>query len=190
MADEPQSGPRVVLAFQNYVPPFDAEKVVRRMLRIVPSNYLWGLHSIVLTNVAALSRKERDRRTRGRDKRTTLGEALGYYSPAWTGGPAKITLLLDNFEKRWGRSWLRFSFIRDGLLSELLFHEVGHHIHHLHLPEHEGKENVAEKWSKRLRGKYLRDRHWYLWPIAVPFALIDGLVRDIARLYRRFRAKL
>lgn len=189
MTEEKQHGPQIVVAFQGYTPPFNAEKAIHRMSRTVPPEYLWGLRAIVLTNVDALSRKERDRRTRGRDRTVRLGEVLGYYTPAWKGGSAQITLLLDNLEKRWGRSWLRFSFTRDVLLSELFFHEVGHHIHHLHLPEYEGKENVAEKWSKTLRRKYFRDHYWYLLPIAAPFALIDGLARDIAKLYRRFRAK-
>lgn len=39
MSGETNSGPHIVLAFQDYAPPFDAEKAVRRMLRIVPTNY-------------------------------------------------------------------------------------------------------------------------------------------------------
>jgi hypothetical protein len=33
--------PQIILAFQNYAPPFDAEKTIRRMLRIVLSS-TWG----------------------------------------------------------------------------------------------------------------------------------------------------
>jgi hypothetical protein len=174
--EEKQSGPRIVLAFQNYEPPFDSEKMIRRMLAVVPANYLWGLHSIVLTNVQALSRKSREQKAAGR-RRVALKETLGYYTEAWKGEPARVTLLIDNLEKKWGRNWLRFGLLRDAPLAELLFHEVGHHIHRLHIPEYDGGENVAEKWSKKLWGKYMRSRYWYLVAVISPFM----------RLYRWFK---
>jgi hypothetical protein len=188
MTEANETGPQIVVAFQNYSPPFNAEKAIRRMLRIVPPKYLWGLHAVVLTNVGALSHKEREQRGLGRG-RAPLRESLGYYNQAWKGQPARVTLLVDNLEKRWGRTWLRVGIVRDIALSELLYHELGHHIHRLHVPEYEGKENVAEKWSDRLSKKFLRERLWYLLPLAAPIALIKGLVEDIAGLFRRFRAK-
>jgi hypothetical protein len=189
MAEETKSAPRIVVAFQDYIPPFDAEKTILRMLLTVPPKYLWGLHAIVITNVRSLSRKERDQRTRGRDRRIALGQALGYYTQAWKGEPARITLLLDNLEKQWGRSWLRFGFTRDTILSDLLFHELGHHIHRLHIPEYEGRENVADKWSKKLRGKFLRHQYWYVMPLIYPFVWITRLGKKIAKQFPRTQAK-
>lgn len=125
MAEEKPPGPQIVVAFQNYAPSFNTEKAIRRMLRVVPPTFLAGLHAIVLTNVAALSRKERERKT-------------------------------------WGR--------------------VRHHIHRVHRPKYE-----ADKWSRKLSGKYVRDRYWYLLPVAAPIALVVGLAGDIARLYRKVR---
>jgi len=141
------------------------------MLQIVPTKYLRGLHAVVLTNVDALSRKEREKKGLGRRKKL-LRESLGYYSQAWKGQPARITLLLDNLEKRRGRSWLRFGFTRDILLADLIFHELGHHIHEVHRPEYEGQENVADKWSKKLSGKFLRRRYWYLLPLLLPLGYL------------------
>lgn len=187
MTEETQFGPQIVVAFQNYVPPFDVEKAVNRMLRIVPPKYLWGLHTIVLTNVEALSRTERDRKTWGRHRRVTLSEVRGYYTPEWSGGPAHITILVDNLEERMGK-WRRLAFARDAALAELLFHELGHHIHRVHKPKYEDKEDVADKWSKNLTIKFLRDRYWYLVPIAAPVALFNELTKDIAKLYRRLRS--
>src|SRR5258708_389793 len=57
MAEETQSSPQIVVAFQNYTPPFEAEKAVRRMPRSVRSKSLHGLHTIVLTNADALSQR-------------------------------------------------------------------------------------------------------------------------------------
>jgi hypothetical protein len=184
MAEESQAYPRIVVAFQNYSPPFDAEKTIRGMLRIVPPEYLWGLHSIVLTNVQALSRKERDRKTWGR-RRVTLGEALGYYTPEWRGEPAHITILVDNLEKHWGRKWLRVGLVRDAELSRVLFHELGHHIHQVLKPKYEEKEDVADKWSKKLRGRFLRRRYWYLMPVFLPLGHLRRLGKKIARRFRR-----
>jgi hypothetical protein len=187
MTEDSELKPRVIESFESYSPPFDVTKAVRRMLRDVPPKFLHGLDSIVLTNVAALSRQQRNRRTRGRGQRTTLGESLGYYSEAWKGEPAHITILVDNFEKQWGRSWLRLGLIRDFAFSNLLFHELGHHIHRVHRPKYEGPENIADKWSKKLSGKFMRDRYWYLFPVAVPISLILGISKDIAKLFRRMR---
>jgi hypothetical protein len=185
MKEDTQPKPHIIEAFEGYTPSFDVTRAVRRMLRDVPPKFLHGLTSIVLTNVDALGRQERNRRTRGRGQRTTPGETLGYYSETWKGNPAHITILVDNFEKRWGRSWLRLGLIRDFAFSKLLFHELGHHIHRVHRPKHEGPENVADKWSKRLSGKYVRDRYWYLLPVAVPISLVLGIGKDIAKLFRR-----
>jgi hypothetical protein len=184
MADEAQSGPRIVLAFQNYTPPFDAERVIRNLLRIVPPNYLWGLHSIVLTNVQALSREARERKAKGR-KRAPLKDCFGYYTRSWKGEPARITLLIDNLEKHWGRNWLRFGLTRDVRLAELFYHELGHHIHRVHRPEYEGRENVAEKWSKKLWAKFCRRQYWYLTPLFLPLAYVFRWGKKIAKLFRK-----
>jgi hypothetical protein len=135
----------------------------------------------VPTNVAVLSRKERERKTWGR-RQVKLGEALGYYS-GWKGEPARITILVDTFGKQLGRSWMRFGILRDLKLSDLFFHELGHHIHRVHRPEYEGKENVADQWSKKLSRKFIRIRYWYLIPVVAPIAGTIRLGRNIAKLY-------
>src|SRR2546425_10554986 len=120
MAEEMHPGPEIIVAFQNYTPPFDAERAVRRMLRDVPPKFLRGLHTIVLTNVSALSRKERDRKTWGR-RRVALGKALGYYSQEWRGEPAHITNLVDNLERGWGRGRARGGFLCANGMSKGFF---------------------------------------------------------------------
>jgi hypothetical protein len=86
-----------------------------------------------------------------------------------------------------GRTWWRIGIARDFLLSETFFHEIGHHIHRFHKPEYEGKENVADKWSRKLSGKFIRDRYWYLFPLVVPVSLLIEVGKDIAKLYRKVR---
>lgn len=190
MTEQPQVSPPIIEAFQGYCPPFEATNLIRRMLQNVPPQFLIGLHAIVLTNVAALSRRERNQRTRGRGQRFALGSALGYYSQALKGEPARITILVDNIEKQWGRSWLRIGFIRDLELSKTLFHELGHHIHQIHRPEYEGKENVADKWSRELSRRFMRDRYWYVLPLLVPMALMFRIGKEIVKFYRKLRVNL
>ena len=184
MGGETNSGPQIVVAFQGYTPPFDAEKAVRRMLRIVPTNYLWGLHNIVLTNTHALSRRERDRKTWGR-RRVTLGQARGYYTAEWKREAAHITILIDNLERHMGRQWLRVGLVRDMELADVLFHELGHHIHRVHRPKYEEKEDVADKWRDKFARKFLQSRYWYLVPLAVPIVLVIDLSKWAAKLFRR-----
>ena len=186
MAADTESTPRIVESFQAYTPPFDAKKAIRRMLRETPRQFLYGLHSVVLTNSGALSRKERDRKTWGH-RRVSLGEALGYYSQQWRGEPARITILLDNLEKRMGRKWLRVGFVRDLELSEVFFHELGHHIHRVQRPEYKEREDVADKWSKKLASRFIRSRYWYLLPLAAPIALIVAIGKDFSKLYRKLQ---
>ena len=186
MAEETESTPKIVESFQGYAPPFDASKAMRRMLRDTPRKFLHGLHSVVLTNSDALSRKERDRKTWGR-RRVALGDALGYYSQEWRGEPAHITILLDNLEKRMGRRWLRVGLVRDIELSEVFFHELGHHIHRVHRPEYKEREDVADNWSKKLASRFIRGRYWYMLPIAVPVTLLVGFGKDVSKLWSKWK---
>jgi hypothetical protein len=47
------------------------------------------------------------------------------------------------------------------VLGEVLFHEIGHHIHYTQAPEFREREDVAEDWKKRLSKIYFRKRYWY-----------------------------
>jgi len=84
-------------------------------------------------------------------RRVALGDTLGHYRQEWRGEPAHITILLGNLEKRMGRKWLRIALFRDLELSEVFFHELGHHIHRVHRPGYKEREDVADKWSKNSR---------------------------------------
>ena len=188
MTEESPPGPRVIEAFQGYSPSFHVDCLIHEMLREVPSRLLWGLHSVVLTNAAALSRKERKRKGLGHP-RMALEKALAYYSQAWMGEPARIVILLDNIENQWSGLWWRFEFIRSWALSEIFLHEMGHHIHRVHRPEFADKENVAEEWSLKLSGRFLRNRYWYLKAVLTPVALIVGLGQEMTKLLRRIWRK-
>ena len=48
---------------------------------------------------------------------------------------------LRGWESSW---WLRIPLIREGKIADVLFHEIGHHIHFTCRPEYREKEDVAD----------------------------------------------
>jgi len=172
MVKETEDIPRIVESFQAYTPPFDEKKAVRRMLRDTPRKFLYGLHSVVRSLAKNATEKP------GGVVVLRSATLWAIYSQEWRGEPVHITILLDNLEKRMGRKWLRVGFVQDLELSEVFFHELGHHIHRVHRPEYKEREDVADNWSKKLASRFIRGRYWYMLPLAVPFTLIVGKAVD------------
>jgi hypothetical protein len=158
----------VVEQYRNYAPPPDAALRVRRLLRYVPDEYLAGLKAVVLTNSAS-SREMRRGRTWTRGHKVSLAECGGFYREQ------QVTLLIDNLWRRAPASGLLRSFCIEQALAEVLYHEIGHHIHYCGHPTHREREDVADEWGKRLLGRYLRRRFWYLRclkPLARPIVAV------------------
>jgi len=163
-SDEPSSGtqprsPKVIVSFSGYDPPFDPAPIVRRMLDSVPKNYLAGLGAVVLSNTSALSGKRRNIKVKSRKRRAGLSAARGLYHSASRGKLAWIEIFVDNTLRGWETGWwLKVPYIREGRLSDVLFHEIGHHIHFAVRPEHREKEVAADVWKVRLKRIYDRQR--------------------------------
>ena len=49
--------------------------------------------------------------------------------------------------------------VREFVVRDVLFHEIGHHIHATIRPEFREREDVADIWKVRLDQHYLRSRH-------------------------------
>ena len=156
------------------------------MLKVVPPELLHELDTIVLTNAAALSAKDRGRKTWGHEN-APLDQSMGYYSPGQNGEPTQITLLVDNIEKSWGRPWFRIGIVRDAMVSDILFHEIDLHVRRVPKTEYKGNENGSQAWGDKLSGRFMRDRYRYLLPIAVPIFLIIGIGKELGRIFRRTR---
>src|SRR5208282_707519 len=102
----------------------------------------------------------RSTRTKSRGRKVRIKQAGGLYHPATQQRGAWIEIFVDNVLNRWGRGWLsRTNWFRETELSEVLFHEIGHHIHYTVRPEHREKEDVADIWKARLRRNYIRQRY-------------------------------
>jgi len=67
------------------------------------------------------------------------------------------------------------------VVADVLFHEVGHHIHNVHQPVYQGKENVADYWAKKLSRAFGRRRYWYAMPLLYPVGTGVNLVRKIKK---------
>lgn len=77
------------------------------------------------------------------------------------------------------------SFFCHLFIGEVLFHEIGHHIHATYKPVHDGKENVAEDWSRRLALLHVKRRFWYLFPFIRFLAFVKKTKTRILRWSRR-----
>jgi len=63
------------------------------------------------------------------------------------------------------------------VIGEVLYHEIGHHIHRLDEPGYRAnKELVADEWRDKLLPIFLRRRYWYL---AWTARLFRPLIRPI-----------
>jgi hypothetical protein len=51
--------------------------------------------------------------------------------------------------------------MRDVIFGHVLFHEIGHHIHHTIRPEHNEKEDVVDTWAGKLNANFIRKTYWY-----------------------------
>ncbi len=155
--------PTIITSFSGYEPPFDLVPIVRRMLESVPEHYLFGLGEIVLTNASALTGKRRRGVFKSRRGKVRAVEAKGLYHPAFSGSRAWTELFVDNTLRGWENGWwLRIALLRESKVGDVLFHELGHHIHFTHRPERREKEDVADVWKVRLQKRYTNERFWWM----------------------------
>ncbi len=169
-------------AYKDYKPPFDVVATVNRLLNGIPPKYLAGLKTVVVSSSQNLSKKVRKAKAKARGKSYELGKRRGSYHQKWKNEPAWITLLVDNMLRHWQQSLFHFTFFRDIAVSETLFHEIGHHIHDTRAPEYREKEDVADKWGRRLSRHYFRRRYWYLLPL---FLLLRFTLKPLEVLRNR-----
>ena len=182
--------PKVVEDYRDYKPPPAVRPIVEELLLSVPDAYLGGLGAVVLKNQESLPKRERMRKTWDRKRKVRLAETLGYYSQATRTSAAAVTLHVDNIMETMWPWLLHVPLFRYLVIGSVLFHEVGHHIHAVHHPVYEGKENVAEDWSRKLGKMFVRRKYWYLLPLLYPAGYIIRLgIRAPTRL-RRWKQRI
>lgn len=179
---------KVVASFSGYTPPFDVAQVVEKMLASVPPKFLVGLSEVVLTNTAGLPRRVRRSVSKSRKRKVRIVEAGGLYHPAWNGKTAWIEIFVDNMLRVWERSWwLRLRFLREGLVGDVLFHEIGHHIHYSVQPEYREEEDVADVWKVRLSRHYTRTAYPLFGAIA---RMLNSLMAPVLNILIKRSARM
>jgi hypothetical protein len=164
--------------YKDYEAPRCVLKSVKRLIRNTPTKYFFGLQLVHLTNTDALNRKNRRKKTKSRKRKVALNNCAGWYVEKWNNQPARIELLVDKIFYDYPSWALKIGFVSDIVLSRAFFHELGHHIHKTQAPEHEEREDVAEKWKKRLSRKFFWKRYWHFMVLILPFKrLLDWLLK-------------
>lgn len=166
MSEDSQNEVKIIENYRNWQPSINAGIIVRRLIDTIPVRYLIGLHSIVLTNSSGLNHQQRHTKTKSRGKKVAISSALGSYHQAFRGKPATIELFVDNIVNHSFRKFLWIPFFRDFAFAQTVFHELGHHLHVTQAREFKEKEDVADKWARKLSVMYFRRQHSYLLPIA------------------------
>jgi len=135
------------------------------LLEAVDSRYLVRLGAVVLTNSGALTGTRKRGKTWSRARKVPLNRCLGlYHAPIGT-EPACVEIFVDHVVAA-APSWVwRIAFLREVLLSETLYHEIGHHIHKTQKPEYREREDVADDLAARLTRAMLRRRYPMLYPV-------------------------
>jgi hypothetical protein len=182
-----RQSPLIREAYKNYNPPIDVTKTVLLLLDYVPVVHLAGLEEIVLTNASGLSRKERRQATKAGKHQI---ESAGRYHRRLKEQPAWIEIFVDNTLKDWPRPLMAIPFFQNLALSEVLYHEVGHHIQYSGNFQLRDKEKFANKWTGRLIRAFVRKRYWHIWPIIFLFRVTVRLGRKILRLLKLSRKRL
>ena len=147
---------KIVEQYQDYAPPVRVNEAVRLLLRHVPAEHLEGLHTIVLTNSASLLTSLKGKFTAG-GERFRAADRRGFY---WNG---RIFLVMDQIFRDYPEALLLVPMIKTLAIGEVLYHEVGHHIHRLVQPGYrDNKEAFADEWKDELLLAFVNKRYWYM----------------------------
>ena len=186
MATTPQDSepacPTIIESYRDFEPPASFRRTVETLLHYVPPKYLTGLKTIVLTNRAGLTSNKRKQKVWSRNRKVRLAESLGSYQHASKSSPATVWLYVDNIVESGIAWWSRVPVLRYTVAGKVLYHEIGHHIHAVHRPVHEQRENVADDWSSKLSRNFYRNHFWYIFPFLYVLARLTSPI--LKRLQR------
>jgi hypothetical protein len=145
--------------YKNYIPPHGVRSSIEKLLSNLPKEFLGGLESVVLTNSESI-RKGKTHRIKGR--KYSRQACLGFYHPRYKGNQPWIEILVDKTLDKTPALILWIPPIREALLSDSLFHELGHHLDATVGSPAPSGEAAAEAWKKRLSKTYFRKHYWYI----------------------------
>jgi hypothetical protein len=145
--------------YRNYIPPHGVRSSIENLLSAIPKEFLGGLESVVLTNSESIG-KGKTYRIKGR--KYSRRACAGFYHRRHKGNQPWIEIVVDKALNNTPNIILWIPAIRAALLSDTLFHELGHHLDATVGSPAPSGEAAAEAWKKRLSKTYFRKRCWYI----------------------------
>ena len=176
---------KVYESYQGNGAPKWMRSTVERLLQSVPEGLLGSLGTVVLTDSASIGRGK-THRVGGR--KYNRSDCLGFYHAATRQEVAWIELVADNMVARWPKPILALPFARDLVVSQTLFHEVGHHLFATVGSRARSDEGAAEDWRLRLSRGYFRKHYWYLRPLVRLATVLIARLRRLTSSGRASRA--
>ena len=147
---------KIVAQYHNYTPPVDVYRPVRVLLKYVPAEHLAGLKLIVLMNSEEVGRRIRGKIVSDKD-RVRPADCSGLYSQG------RVILLVDRILAQYPEAFLLVPPFKTYVIAEVLYQEIGHHIHRLQQPGYRAeRETFADEWKEKLLQRFLLQRYWYL----------------------------
>ena len=151
--------PTITERYASYTSPRWLVPSVQCLLSTVPPRHLQSLSEVVLTNSMSIG-PGKTGRVRGR--KHARDSCRGFYHRARDRAPAWLELVVDNTFRGIPPSVLSFSAVREVVLGDVLYHELGHHFDlTVGAPARTG-EKAADSWSVRLLRQHVRQRHRFL----------------------------
>jgi hypothetical protein len=152
-------------------PNVNVRKVIERLLRIVPKESVKGLGGIILCDTAKF--KEH------------YGEKEEFCSASYNRAKDNkespwIEICVDRYIGDIPKWALKFSAITDLMLSQPLYHEIGHHIDCKNGNNSEFVEKEAEKWGQKFGRHYMFRYHFLFFLLA--FVIIYPFRRRFAKI--------
>mgnify|MGYP003394897307 CR=1 FL=1 len=167
--------------YKDNPPPIDFKKVIQILFNYIPVEYQAGLGFVILEDGTGMSRQQRHEVTLSRGKKYLVSECQGVYRHMDNNKPASIVMYVNNILTRMPLWAWKMPFFRDITIADVFYHEFGHHIHKVHSPEYKHREDVADRWSRRLRNRFVYHHYWYLLPILYPLAFIVRICKMLGK---------
>lgn len=150
---------KIIEQYQDYRPPVQVNGTVELLMRHVPAEHLAGLRHVVMTNSASLLSTSKGKYLAEDGRRFKAAECNGLYSNG------NIFLVIDRILRNYPEWFLFVPLIKALAIGDILYHEVGHHIHQLEQPGYrDNEEPTADEWRDKLLREFFKKRYWYLAP--------------------------
>lgn len=171
---------KIVEDYDGYTPPIRVNSAVELLMKHVPPQHVEGLHKVVLTNSARVLKTHKGKYTFD-GQRMRAADLRGFY------GDGNICLIMDRILDHYPQSFLLVPMFKMLAIGEILYHELGHHIHRRDEPGYrDNREAVADEWSDKLLISFFEKHYRVLTKILLAYKkLLHPLVVRIVRLFRR-----